>query len=57
MNKFQITYILLWFFMTIGILGNIELGVSTPLINMIIYGVVSFLTAGKMIYLYIKGVI
>ncbi len=51
MNKFQITYILVFFINLIGIAGNIELEITTPITSWIIATISSFLTVGKLIYL------
>ena len=52
MRKFiQRTYIVLFVFLTLGIVGNIELGEKIPTWGLITYPVVSFLTIGKVIYL------
>lgn len=47
---FQITYLLLFFIMGIGIAGNIELGVETSTSHLISFAIVSFLTVGKFVY-------
>lgn len=51
----QGTYLLLFVFMTLGIIGNNEMGVKTPAITLIVYGVVCFLTAAKIIYWIMEG--
>ena len=52
---FQRSYLLLFMIMSLGIAGNIDLGVKTPTINLIVYGFVLFFTVGKIIYWIIKG--
>lgn len=52
---FQLIYIFMWLIMSIGIVGNMELGIKTPTISLIIYSVLSFLVAGKIIYWVIEG--
>lgn len=51
MNKFQITYILVFFVSLIGIAGNIELDIPTATHCWIILIASGFLTLGKIIYL------
>ena len=46
----QGTYIFLFIFLSLGIVGNIELGVKTPAIILIVYSIVSILTIGKIVY-------
>lgn len=51
MNRFQKMYMLVFFVSSFGIIGNMELGVSTPLISKVIFGISAFFTIGKFIYL------
>ena len=51
----QGTYLFLFIFMSWGMIGNIELGVKTPVVKLIVYGIVCFLTAGKILYWIKKG--
>ena len=51
----QGTYLFLFIFMTWGMVGNIKLGVKTPTITLIVYGIVCFLTTGKILYWIKKG--
>ena len=46
----QGTYLSLFIIMSIGIVGNIEVGAKTSTISLIVYGIVTFLTVGKFIY-------
>ena len=43
-------YLFLFVFMTIGICGNIELGLKTSMGCWITYGIVTFLSIGKIYY-------
>ena len=51
MNKFQITYIFIFLFSLMGIAGNIELEITTPIHCWLILAISSFLVIGKLIYL------
>ncbi len=56
MNKFQIAYLLTFLISLIGICGNFELEITTAFHCWVILIASGFLTAGKMIYLYVKEV-
>lgn len=56
MNKFQKTYIFLFIFSITGLIGNQELGETTPIYSWLILAVSSFFTVGKIVYLVKKGV-
>lgn len=47
---FQLFYIFIFILSTIGICGNIELNIQTPIINIIICIISGILTFGKFIY-------
>ena len=49
-QKFQLSYIFLHIFCLIGIAGNIELGIKTPLIVIVLTVITGVLTYGKFIY-------
>ena len=51
MNKFQITYMLMFFISLIGICGNVELEITTHITCWVILAISGFLTIGKVIYL------
>ena len=51
----QGTYLFLYVIMSIGIAGNIELGIKTSTKILIVYGIVCFFVAGKFIYWIKKG--
>lgn len=46
----QGTYLFLFVIMSFGIVGNMQVGDKTPLANLIAYGIVTFLTVGKIAY-------
>lgn len=50
-------YLFLFIFLSIGICGNIELGEPTSTGCWIVYGIVAFLSIGKIIYSKINGYI
>ena len=50
-QKFQLGYIFLHIICLIGIAGNIELGVKTPVPAIILTVVTGILTIGKIIYI------
>lgn len=52
---FQALYMALHLFLSVGIVGNMELGVKTPVYIWILFSITSFLVIGKMIYWHIKG--
>ena len=43
-------YMFLHIFLSIGIVGNIETGVKTPIYMWVMFGITSFLVLGKIIY-------
>lgn len=51
----QGTYITLFILMSAGIAGEFDIGIDVPRINWSLYAIVSFLSIGKLIYLYKKG--
>lgn len=51
----QLSYIFIFLFSAIGICGNIELGVKTPIYCWIIFGISGFLSIGKIIYMELEG--
>ena len=52
--NFQALYLALHLFLSLGIVGNMELGVQTPLYIWILYSITSFFVIGKIIYWHIK---
>jgi hypothetical protein len=51
---FQGLYLSLHLFLSLGIVGNMELGVQTPIYIWILYSITSFFVIGKIIYWHIK---
>ena len=49
-ETFQLSYMFIFMFCLLGIAGNIELGVKTPLAAIIVTIITGALTAAKMIY-------
>lgn len=47
MNKFQIAYLLTFLISLIGIAGNIELEITTPITSWVILGISSFFNIRK----------
>lgn len=48
---FQATYFLTFLISLIGIVGNIELEITTPITSWVILAISSFLAIGKFIYI------
>ena len=51
---FQGLYLTLHLFLSLGIVGNMELGIQTLLYIWIMYSITSFFVIGKIIYWHIK---
>ena len=55
MNRFQRTYIFLFIFSSLGIVGNMELNIPVPTFWKIVCAITTFLTIGKIVYLELGG--
>lgn len=51
----QLSYIFIFLFSAIGICGNIELDVETPIYCWTIFAISGFLSIGKIIYMELEG--